>query len=95
MILKNYSLLSVALALALAACAGDPPPVALAPPAIKRTLLRDIVPQSALTCAGEPASADVRTIAAAAGYVQDLRDAGRDCRRKLGAARALILNEAD
>ena len=86
------------LLLALGACASQPPAqvtpqLVIAPPAPKRPFLHDAIPLSALTCAAEPSGMAVKTSRQSAVFILDLKSAGRDCRRKLDGARAMIQSE--
>jgi len=85
----------LALALACAACDPPDPGVPLAPPKIKRTYLKDLIPKSTLVCDAEPDGSKIETAIEGAEYIEDLREAGRDCRRKLKAVRGLIQNESE
>lgn len=87
--------LALLAATALSGCqsTAPPPPIILAAPPIKPQPLADRIPASTLQCAREPDSSKVVTVIEVARAIDTLRAAGRDCRRKLGAVKAIIEGE--
>lgn len=61
-----------------------------APVIIHDPSLAKMVPKVLLACKDEPLGNLVKTNGDAENYILDLRSAGRDCRRKLNAVRAII-----
>lgn len=54
----------------------------------------DAIPASTFECAGEPDGSSVATNYQVADYIEELKDAGRDCRRKLKTVGAVIQGKA-
>ena len=58
------------------------------------TPLSKRIPDSMFRCEPEPSGEGVETNLDAAEYIEDLKDAGRDCRRKLTAAGKVVKNDS-
>ncbi len=77
----------------LVGCGEQPQVIVTAPPEVKRTFLRDVIPGNELNCQKEPDGSKVSTVRQSAKYVVDLRKAGSDCRQKLSSVRDIIQQE--
>ena len=79
---------------ALGGCHPDGPHPDAAVPAVKRPFLRDNVRREDLVCGDEPSGRTVATVRAAGEYIVDLREWGRDCKRRGETGWSVIRNEA-